>query len=133
MVFIPFLGHTESECAFSNKVARQYVLDGNFTAQHMKMKNPGGDIALSDGLGYMVREGPYEAHIANAFESKEVSDSCIYVYPSYVLTAVPGGRNPPAATIGPLTQQTPIERAYERLVWVRLPVQGMAVLCRTLW
>jgi hypothetical protein len=126
--------HTESNWyVFSDKVARQYVLDGNFTAQHMKMKNPGDDIVLSDGLGYMVMEGPYEEHIANTFKSKEVSSSSGYVCPGCMLTALLGDRNPPAATTGLLMQQTPIERACEQLEWVRLPVQGMAVLCQTLW
>ncbi|KIJ57513.1 hypothetical protein HYDPIDRAFT_104148, partial [Hydnomerulius pinastri MD-312] len=37
----------------SKVVSLRYVLDGNFTAQHMKMKKPEDDVALSDGLGYM--------------------------------------------------------------------------------
>ncbi|KAI6045492.1 hypothetical protein EDC04DRAFT_2888944 [Pisolithus marmoratus] len=32
-------------------VTRQYVVDGNFTAQHMKMNKPELDVALSDGKG----------------------------------------------------------------------------------
>lgn len=47
-------------------------MDGNFTAQHMNMKKPENDIALSDGLGYMVENGPYQTHIATAAENKEV-------------------------------------------------------------
>jgi len=53
--------------------ACQYVVDGNFTAQHMNMKKPENDIPLSDGLGYMVQDGPYQTHIAAVPESKEVS------------------------------------------------------------
>ncbi|KAI6156251.1 hypothetical protein EDD17DRAFT_1779701 [Pisolithus thermaeus] len=34
-------------------IMRQYVMDGNFTAQHMKMNKPELDVALSDGKGYM--------------------------------------------------------------------------------
>ena len=48
-------------------------VDGNFTAQHMNMKKPENDIALSDGLGYMVQNAPYQTHIATAPENKEVS------------------------------------------------------------
>ncbi|KAG0695343.1 hypothetical protein DFH29DRAFT_814295, partial [Suillus ampliporus] len=44
-------------------VMRRYVVDGNFTAQHMKMKIPEDDVSLADGKGYMVTEGPYQAHI----------------------------------------------------------------------
>ena len=49
------------------------MVDGNFTAQHMNMKRTENDIALSDGLGYMVENGPYKMHIATAPENKEVS------------------------------------------------------------
>ena len=41
----------------SNVVALQYVVDGNFTTQHMKMRKPEDDVALSDGLAYMVTNG----------------------------------------------------------------------------
>ncbi|KAG1803238.1 uncharacterized protein BJ212DRAFT_1245414, partial [Suillus subaureus] len=43
----------------------RYVVDGNFTAQHMhmKMKILEDNVSLADGKGYMVTEGPYQAHI----------------------------------------------------------------------
>jgi len=48
------------------------VVDGNFTAQHMKMRKPEGDIPLSDGLGYMVANEPYQKHVAQASNNEEV-------------------------------------------------------------
>ncbi|OAX34285.1 hypothetical protein K503DRAFT_794227 [Rhizopogon vinicolor AM-OR11-026] len=54
-------------------VMQRYVVDGNFTAQHMNMKQPHLDVSLSDGLGYMVTEGEYQAHLSSAVESKERS------------------------------------------------------------
>ena len=45
---------------------------GNFTAQHMKMRKPEGDIPLSDGLGYMVANEPYQKHVAQASNNEEV-------------------------------------------------------------
>lgn len=53
-------------------MAVRYVVDGNFTAQHMKMRRPECDIALADGLGYMVEDGPYQNHVSSAHETKEV-------------------------------------------------------------
>ncbi|KAI6013013.1 hypothetical protein EDC04DRAFT_2870857 [Pisolithus marmoratus] len=50
---------------------RRYVIDGNFTAQHMKMNKPELDVALSDGQGYMVSEGPYQSHLQQSLDSKE--------------------------------------------------------------
>ncbi|KAI6011750.1 hypothetical protein BKA83DRAFT_96051 [Pisolithus microcarpus] len=52
---------------------RQYVVDGNFTAQHMKMNKPELDVALSDGKGYMVTEVPYQKHLKQSLDSKERS------------------------------------------------------------
>ncbi|KAI6167642.1 hypothetical protein EDD17DRAFT_1750999 [Pisolithus thermaeus] len=54
-------------------VMRQYVIDGNFTAQHMKMNKPELDVALSDGKGCMVSEGPYQNHLQQSLDSKERS------------------------------------------------------------
>ncbi|KAG1844776.1 hypothetical protein F4604DRAFT_1937331 [Suillus subluteus] len=56
-------------------ISQRYVVDGNFTAQHMTMKMPQLDISLSDGLGYMVKDREYQAHLSLAVESKERS-SC---------------------------------------------------------
>ena len=49
------------------------MIDGNFTAQHMNMKIPEGDVSLSNGLRYMVKNEPYWNHIARSPEHREVS------------------------------------------------------------
>ncbi|KAG0695622.1 hypothetical protein DFH29DRAFT_984908 [Suillus ampliporus] len=54
-------------------VMQRYMVDGNFTAQHMKMKIPEDDVSLADGKGYMVTEGPYQAHIHDSVEEREKS------------------------------------------------------------
>ncbi|KAG1825170.1 hypothetical protein EV424DRAFT_1267602, partial [Suillus variegatus] len=54
-------------------VMRRLVVDGNFTAQHMNMREPELDIFLSDGSAYMVTDAEYQAHLSSAMESKEVS------------------------------------------------------------
>ncbi|KAI5983428.1 hypothetical protein EDC04DRAFT_2914981 [Pisolithus marmoratus] len=54
-------------------IMRQYVIDGNFTAQHMKMNKPELDVALSNGKGYMVAEVPYQSHLKQSLDSKERS------------------------------------------------------------
>ncbi|KAI6018405.1 hypothetical protein EDC04DRAFT_2902121 [Pisolithus marmoratus] len=58
---------------YSDTVMTRYVIDGNFTAQHMKMNKPELDVALSDGKGYMVSEGPYQSHLQQSLDSKERS------------------------------------------------------------
>ncbi|KIK78356.1 hypothetical protein PAXRUDRAFT_164218, partial [Paxillus rubicundulus Ve08.2h10] len=48
-----------------------YVVDGNFSVQHMKMKIPEDDISLSDGLAYMVESSAYPDHISRTVEAKD--------------------------------------------------------------
>ncbi|KAI6015712.1 hypothetical protein EDC04DRAFT_2870443 [Pisolithus marmoratus] len=59
-------------------IMRQYIIDGNFTAQHMKMNKPELDVALSDGKGYMVAEVTYQSHLKQSLDSKERSTCSNY-------------------------------------------------------
>ena len=52
---------------------RGFIMDGNFQAEHMKMRNPENDISLSEGMGFMVSRIPYESHLRSAFERQQVS------------------------------------------------------------
>ena len=51
---------------------RSYVVEGNFHADHVKMKQPDDDVALCDGLGFMVETKPYNEHLKESIESKQV-------------------------------------------------------------
>ena len=59
---------------FRDITMRCYVVDGNFTAQHMKMNKPELDVSLSVGRGYMVSEAPYSIHLLQSLENREVSE-----------------------------------------------------------
>ena len=48
-------------------------MDGNFQAEHMRMKNPENDVPLSDGTGFMVSKEPYKSHLKSAVERQQVS------------------------------------------------------------
>lgn len=48
-------------------------MDGNFQAEHMRMRNPENDVPLSDGTGFMVSKKPYESHLKSAVERQQVS------------------------------------------------------------
>jgi hypothetical protein len=52
---------------------RGFMMDGNFQAEHMKMRNPENDIPLSEGTGFMVSRIPYESHLKSAAERRQVS------------------------------------------------------------
>ena len=45
-------------------------MDGNFTAQHEKMRRPEDDVSLSDGCAIMVSRAPYHQHLADTKESR---------------------------------------------------------------
>lgn len=48
------------------------MIDGNFTADHLKMKRPENDVCLTPGSRYMVEPTRYEAHLQGASDSREV-------------------------------------------------------------
>jgi hypothetical protein len=54
---------------------RSIVVDGNFHADHLKMKNPEDDVELADGMGFMTESAPYEQHIKESKEQKQVCNS----------------------------------------------------------
>ena len=48
------------------------MIDGNFTADHLKMKHPENDVCLTPGGRYMVEPTCYEAHLREAPDYREV-------------------------------------------------------------
>jgi hypothetical protein len=56
-----------------NLFMRGFMMDGNFQAEHMRMRNPENDVPLSDGTGFMVSKKPYESHLKSAVERRQVS------------------------------------------------------------
>src|SRR6266567_946298 len=52
---------------------RGFVVDGNFTADHIKQTRPYDDVWLTDGEGMMTARAPYATHIKLAKDTKEVS------------------------------------------------------------
>ncbi|TFY54792.1 hypothetical protein EVJ58_g8650 [Rhodofomes roseus] len=53
------------------KHAVSFVMDGNFSAEHLKMRRPGDDIPLADGHGFMVTNLPYKEHLKAAVDVRE--------------------------------------------------------------
>jgi hypothetical protein len=52
---------------------RSIVIDGNFSAEHLKMRQPEEDVALLPGGRYMVEPRRYELHLNTGVEIKQVS------------------------------------------------------------
>jgi hypothetical protein len=51
---------------------RGFVMDGNFSAEHMAMRRPENDVPISEGTAFMVGDKDYKAHLASAWEDKQV-------------------------------------------------------------
>jgi hypothetical protein len=51
---------------------RTIAVDGNFHADHIKMRRPDLDIRLTDGQGYMVEESQYNEYLSLAKEPRLV-------------------------------------------------------------
>ena len=67
-----------TSCFSQNLFMQGFMMDGNFQAEHMRMRNPENDVLLSDGAGFMVSKKLYEAHLKLAVERQQVrSISCI--------------------------------------------------------
>jgi hypothetical protein len=55
------------------------VIDGNFSAEHLKMKQPEKDIFLSPGGRYLVEPARYALHLSTG---KEIQQVCVSEYVS---------------------------------------------------
>jgi hypothetical protein len=54
--------------------SRSLVMDGNFKAEHLFPANPTDEVALTDGLGFMVGDARYKMHLAEAKDIVNRSD-----------------------------------------------------------
>jgi hypothetical protein len=63
---------TDHERKRRRKYRRQVAIDGNFSADHVRMKYPENDVCLTNGQGYMVEDTRYQKHLAITTEVKQV-------------------------------------------------------------
>ncbi|KAG2114224.1 uncharacterized protein F5147DRAFT_743969 [Suillus discolor] len=53
---------------------RSLVMDGNFKAEHLHPLNPGDEVSLMDGHGFMVGDAMYKEHLAIAQDTIQRSE-----------------------------------------------------------
>ena len=58
---------------------RTITVDGNFHADHIKMRRPDLDIALTNGQGFMVEDKQYMEYLSVAKEPRLVSRSMYWI------------------------------------------------------
>lgn len=75
VLFINFLIETNPDISSPWLRRRILVTDGNFKADHMKMRRPELDVVLTDGEGYFVEEAPYQEHLRDFQDIRQVSSN----------------------------------------------------------
>jgi len=51
---------------------RTFVMDGNFSAQHMKMRIQDNDVPITNGTGFMAETSRYSKHLMVSRGNTEV-------------------------------------------------------------
>jgi hypothetical protein len=57
----------------SNELVRTFIMDGNFSAEHMRYRTTEKDVALSPGMAFMANPDLYKAHLQTGAEIIQVS------------------------------------------------------------
>ena len=61
---------------YRRQLVRSLVVDGNFTADHLRQRRAEDDVLLMEGQGMMTSHQPFSNHLAVAKETVEVQ-SCL--------------------------------------------------------
>lgn len=64
---------------------RTITVDGNFHADHIKMRRPDQDIMLTNGQGYMVDEIKYKEYLSVAKEPRLVSSGVVFLLSHWLI------------------------------------------------
>jgi hypothetical protein len=107
---------------------RSIVIDGNFSAEHLKMKRPEEDIALSPGGRYMVEPKRYGLHLNTGKEIKQV---CLFKRINCSCFDTVLHRDLYALTIRQSTMSIPPRHTWNLQELVQLHVPGMDVFSLT--
>jgi hypothetical protein len=60
---------------YSTQLIRTFIMDGNFSAKHMRCRSGEMDTPLSSGMAYMANPNLYKKHLLSGKESIQVCDS----------------------------------------------------------
>jgi hypothetical protein len=55
-------------------------MDGNFSAEHMKMRRSEDDVRLTNGTGFMVESTRYQEHLSSALDVRQESHFVLLRY-----------------------------------------------------
>ena len=55
------------------QLIRTFIMDGNFSAEHMRCRTGASDVPLSAGMAFMANPDSYKDHLSNGQEIAQVS------------------------------------------------------------
>ncbi|KAH8985052.1 hypothetical protein EDB86DRAFT_2810433 [Lactarius hatsudake] len=64
--------------AFMNQLIRTFIMDGNFSAEHMRCRTGDADLPLSAGMAFMANPNSYKAHLHSGQEIVQPSTCNTY-------------------------------------------------------
>ena len=70
-----------------DELVRTFIMDGNFSAEHMRYRTSGKDVALSPGLAFMANPTLYKAHLRSGAEMAQVSLHFFYLALAHIPSA----------------------------------------------
>jgi hypothetical protein len=56
-----------------NELIRTFIMDGNFSAEHMRYRTREKDVSLSPGMAFMANPDLYKSHLRSGAEMAQVS------------------------------------------------------------
>jgi hypothetical protein len=56
-------------------MVRTFIMDGNFSAEHMRYRTKEADVALSPGMAFMANPDVFRSHLRSGAEMVQVCDS----------------------------------------------------------
>lgn len=57
------------------QLIRTFIMDGNFSAEHMKHRSSERDVSLSSGMAFMANLELYQSHLRSGREVPQVHSS----------------------------------------------------------
>ncbi len=65
----------------SKQLMRTFIMDGNFSAEHMKCRTGDSETPLSPGMAFMANPEPYQAHLRSGLEIPQVCSTVLSLMP----------------------------------------------------
>ena len=67
-------------CMDSNELIHTFIMDSNFSAEHMRYRSTETEVSLSSGMAFMANPDTYKAHLQSGSEMHQASRRFHFMY-----------------------------------------------------